>query len=309
MKVIIWDADETLWYGTIYNGESVTLKSETKEVLKQISKLGIKQVVCSHNEQNKVEDELKKQGIIDYFTFIYASTILEKSEMIKSMLTELKIDPVEALFIDDTPINRAIVHEKLGVHVDYFTDLYEIFKYIDTERLVLMNQQRNRETAEKNWKGDMKEFLKTVNNTITIKSAELDEVKRITDLANRTNELNSTRTRYTEDQIKQFMSSNNYIVKVAYLSDIYGQYGLIGEIICSIDNESIFIQDICVSCRTMGRGVGKALIDDIKSIKGKKKLKGVLIPNEYNGRMKALFESCGFKETTKSMGKIFYELI
>lgn len=308
MKLVIWDLDETLWSGTIYHNDDVKIKPETKEVLKQLDKLGIIQVVCTHNEQDKAEEELNRQGILKYFRYVYGSLTRDKPEMIAEMLHEAKVRPDEAIFIDDTPINRAMVYQQLGVHVDYFEDLFEIMKYFDTDRLILMKQQRNRETAEKKWSGDYREFLSKIQNKITIKAPEECEIPRIANLANRTNELNATRARYTEEQIKNFMNDPNKLVMVAYLSDVYGDYGLVGEIICDI-KEDVFIQDICVSCRSMRRGIGRELINRAKAFATEKnvKLTGVVIPNEYNKQMTSLFEGCGFIKIKEEEGKHYYE--
>lgn len=314
MRCVIWDLDETLWEGTIASGNGVILKPETKEVLKQLDKLGIVQLICTHNIQARAENALHEHEIAKYFKGVFASVNLEKNEMIKQMLEKEKISPEECVFIDDSPINRALVYESLGVHVDYFQDLYEIMKYFDTNRLILMNQQRNRTIAEKRWTGDFKDFLKKIENKITIKEAEFSEIPRIIELANRTNEMNTTKTSYNEELLKNLLANDDCKIYVAYLSDIYGDYGLVGEIMCTTTSTDCFIRDICVSCRTMGRGVGKALIEQIKNLKAdKQRITGLLIQNEYNSQMKGLFESCGFTpyKQCSSTGKtmIWYEYV
>jgi len=311
MKLIIWDLDETLWEGTIYYGEDVSLKPEAKEILKQLDKLGIKQAVCTHNKFIPAVKKIGELGLTKYFKVVKASTGMEKDEMIKQILKELNILPEETLFIDDTVFNRELVREVVGCHVDYETDLYQIMKYFDTERLVLMNQQRNRNNSEQNWSGTKTEFLKTINNEISIKVGEESEIPRLTILTNRTNELNATQNRYTEAEIEKFIKDKSYIVYVAYLRDKFGSYGLIGEVIIEKQDNMWFLKDVCVSCRTMGRGIGSALFRHIKQEAEKncvEILKGVVIPNEDNFRMTHLFEKFGFNKTKEEDRKIYYEL-
>ena len=49
--MVIWDLDDTLWHGSVYykDKEVVKLKDGSKEVLKELNKRGIKNVVCSKN--------------------------------------------------------------------------------------------------------------------------------------------------------------------------------------------------------------------------------------------------------------------
>ena len=311
MKLIIWDLDDTLWEGTIYYNETVKLKPGAEEVLKQIEKLGVMQYVCTHNKLEPVKKKLKELGLTKYFKGIRASINKEKAEIIKEILEKEKITPEETVFIDDTRLNRAHVKEIIGCHVDYEENLYQVMKYFDTDRLKLMNQQRVRTNAEKGWKGNFKDFLKTTKMVVDIKKAVTYEIPRITNLANRTNELNAARNRYSKGQIESFINDNNYIVYVVYLRDKYGDYGLIAEAIIEKRPKEWFIKDICVSCRTMGRGLGTTLLEHIMvmaSVADTQKLIGHVIPNESNHKMIKLFTGRRFKRTNVKKGVHCYEL-
>ena len=228
MKAVIWDLDCTLWNGTIYHGDKVSLKPETKEVLKQLDKLGIIQCVCTHNDIVPALMQIQQFGLEKYFKIVAGRTDTDKAVMIQKILDELELEPEEVLFVDDIQLNREHVKLAVGCHIDYETDLFKIMKYFDTDRLLSMNQHRDRLNAEKRWKGTMRDFLKTIDMDIHIKTAEIFELERITNLANRTNELNATRTRYTEDAIRAFFINDKYEIYVVYLKDKFGDYGLIG---------------------------------------------------------------------------------
>ena len=311
MKLVIWDLDETLWEGTIYYNETVKLKPEAREVLKQIDKLGVMQYVCSHNKLEPVLEKIEEFGLTKYFKGIRAEVGREKPEIIQEILDEENIMPEETIFFDDTPLNRGSVKEIVGCHTDYEEDLYKVMKYFDTNRLKLMNQQRTRVTAEESFKGDFKEFLKTANMVVDIKVAGTDEIPRITNLANRTNELNAVRNRYNEGEIERFISDNNYIIYVVYLRDKFGDYGLIAEAIVERNENEWFIKDVCVSCRTMGRGIGTKLLKriiDLAKASSIKKVTGYIIKNDSNFRMGPLFEKRGFKATKIENEIQWYEL-
>jgi FkbH-like protein len=313
MKLIIWDLDETLWDGTIYYEDGIKLKPETKEVLKQISKIpNIIQYVCTHNEMSKTLIALEKLDMLKYFKGIKATTGQEKDITVQEILQETGYTPEETLFIDDSPLNRELVRLKVNCHVDYFTDLYEVFKYLDTDRLKIMNQQRNRMAAENAWQGDKKDFLKLINTELVIDIADSSCVKRITDLANRTNEMNATRNRYTEDQIENIINDDKYDMWVGYLSDKFGDYGLIAEVIIQkIDEYTWDINDFSVSCRTIGRGVGSSIMKHILSEAKENnitKILGRIRINTDDWRMTKIYEKYGFIEKDTRYGFKHYEL-
>jgi len=310
MKLVIWDLDETLWEGTIYYGETIKLKNEAEEVLKQISKLdGVKQYVCTHNKMENTMCILKNTNLLKYFDGIKASTGIEKDVMVLEILEETGCSPEETIFIDDTSFNTALVKAVTRCNVDYFTDLFEIFKYLDTDRLKLMNEQRDRFNAEQKWSGTHKDFLMSVKSELEIKNAIPADIKRISDLANRTNELNAARNRYTEKEIETFIKGN-YTVLVGRLKDKFGDYGLIAETIVETVNDKMIILDFTVSCRTMGRGVGSQLMEFLIAhamLNNMKKIQGIINTTTDNFRMPKLYKKFGFKEVKKIRDTIYFE--
>ena len=301
MKLVIWDADETLWEGKIMYGD-VNLKKEAMEVLKQIHKLGVKQHICSKNDEAPLLKQLDEFGLMKYLDGVIANW-KPKNENIRGLLEIYNVSKDETLFVDDEPINREEIKELVGCHVDYETDLYKILKYFDTDRLKLMNQQRNRNMAEKTHNGSFKDFLENSGMVCTIKPGHRGMLTRLTNLANRTNELNVCRNRYTEKEIEFFLNADSYKVWVASLKDKFGDYGIIAEVIVKATQTTNpfmvewFVQDLCVSCRTMGRGIGYKLLEYVKKQAKRNNiafLTGIIKENKDNFRMKNLYDKCGF---------------
>lgn len=309
MKLIIWDCDETLWEGKVMYGD-VKLKKETKEVLKQIDKLGISQAICSKNDFDGVHKWLKKFEIDHYFKTIKANWE-PKHLSINTILSGQRCTAEETLFIDDEAINRDEVKQLVGCHVDFESDLYQILKYFDTDRLKLMNQQRDRTDAEKTYRGTFKDFLENSGMVCEIKEGHKAMLTRLTNLTNRTNELNASRNRYSKEEVESMLSSEDYLVYVAFLKDKYGDYGIIGEIIVDITTKGEwFIKDLCVSCRTMGRGIGKKLLRFVKQKAREHKvtyLYGEVNIKEDNWRMPKLYEQEGFRVVNPEANPVKYD--
>ena len=69
IKLVIWDADNTLWNGTVYykDKEAIIIKPGTRAALKELDKRGIINTMCSKNNYQDVDIMLKKFKIDGYF--------------------------------------------------------------------------------------------------------------------------------------------------------------------------------------------------------------------------------------------------
>jgi FkbH-like protein len=111
-------------------------------------------------------------------------------------------------------------------------------------------------------------------------------------------------------QLKESYEKNQDIVMVVELKDKFGDYGLIAETIIEQKDYGWFIRDLTVSCRTMGRGIGSALVVAILHYAKEnsiKKVVGKLVETESNWRIKPLYEKRGFRTTSADGKATFYE--
>ena len=320
--MVVWDGDNTLWDGTVFykDKDNVKIKPGTKEALKELGKRGIKSTLCSKNYHEDVENILKKFEIEKYFEYPEVGWGL-KSEAIKKLAKEFNVSYDEMLFVDDDPFQRAEVKSQIpDIHIFEAADpldvlgLEEVMPLNATEedkkRVRLLKEQRNREEAEKSHKGDFKDFLVQCGMEMTLRPVEEEDWPRICQLLNRTNELNATSNRYTLEQLKDSFEKNHDIVMAVELTDKFGDYGLIAETILEQKDYGWFIRDLTVSCRTMGRGIGSALVVAIihyAKENSVKKVVGRLVETESNWRIKPLYEKRGFKKISSDEKSTFYE--
>ncbi len=322
VRLVVWDADNTLWDGTVFykDKENVTIKPGTKEALKELDKRGIKSTICSKNYYEDVASILKKFEIDKYFYNSQVGWGL-KSDAIKKLASLFNVSFDEMLFIDDDPFQIAEVKSQIpGINAMSLQDPIDILDLEgilplnateeDKKRTQLLKEQRNREQAEKNYKGDYKEFLTECGMVMIIRSIEDSDWERVCQLLNRTNELNATSNRYTLEQLKESYEKNKDIVLVVELKDKFGDYGLIAETILENKDYGWFIRDLTVSCRTMGRGIGSALVVAILNYARENNIKrviGMLMETESNWRIKPLYENRGFAKISVEGKKTLYE--
>ena len=128
IKLVIWDADNTLWDGTAYykDKETITIKPGTKAALKELDKRGIANVLCSKNYYKDVELILGKFGIDKYFKELQIGWGL-KSEAVRRISEIFNVSFDEMLFIDDDPFQRAEVKSQIfGLNVVELTDPIDV---------------------------------------------------------------------------------------------------------------------------------------------------------------------------------------
>jgi FkbH-like protein len=322
IKLVVWDADNTLWDGTVFykDKENVKIKDGTKEALKELDKRGIKSTICSKNYYEDVDTTLKKFEIEKYFENPQIGWGL-KSEAIKKLADIYKINFDEMLFIDDDAFQRAEVSSQIpdiaSIELQDPIDILNLdgirpenATSEDDKRVQLLKEQRSRKQAESEHKGNLKDFLKQCDMVMTVRHIQEKDWERVCQLLNRTNELNATTNRYKLEDLKESYEKNKDIVLAVELTDKFGEYGLIAESIIQKEDYGWFIKDLTVSCRTMGRGIGSALVIVIlKYAKqlGIKKVRGMLIQTESNWRIAPLYEKRGFDKTAVDGKKTFYE--
>lgn len=312
IKLVIWDADETLWNGSAYytDKEAIKIKSGTKETLKELDKRGIINVLCSKNNYSDIDEMLKKFGIEKYFKELQIGWGL-KSDAIKKIVKDFGFSFNEMLFIDDDSFQIAEVKSQIpDLNMISLSDPIDVFNINgikvknetdeDRRRIQIIKDDRNRNEAERNNRIDYKEFLCQCNIKMLIREIKENDWERVVQLLNRTNELNATVNRYTLKELEKSYKDNNEKILVVELIDKFGEYGLIAESIIDVKNSDIwFIKDITVSCRTMGRGIGSTLVLAILNLAKKeniKKVYGYVKLTESNWRMQSLFEKRGFKK-------------
>jgi FkbH-like protein len=321
IELVIWDLDNTLWDGTVFyrDKETIELKPGTKAALKELDKRGITCAVCSKNEFKDAEEMLDKFEIKKYFKDFKISWG-KKSEAVLQIIEKFNVSPERALFIDDDEFQKAEVVDLLpGLNTLSLDDPLDVLNVegvipenatnIDKDRVIILKQQRDREKEEK-CAGNYKKFLHDCNIQMRVRQCGEEDLDRVVQLLNRTNELNATVNRYILEQITKEFKEGKVKVFVSELQDKFGEYGIIAEAILEPQEGGFFIRDLAVSCRTLGRGIGGAMLVAVLNYaksQGVKKLTGYIKETEANWRLRPLFEKRNFHEAKKEGGKIFYD--
>jgi FkbH-like protein len=145
----------------------------------------------------------------------------------------------------------------------------------------------------------LEEYLRDLEVVVAIKEADEFSVPRITQLTQKTNQLNMTTRRYTESQIESFISAPRSSVFYVSVKDRLGDHGIVGVIILRIDGGQCLIDTFLLSCRVLGLTIEETMIAFIKArakSAGCKKLIGEYIPTRKNKPAEGVYERAHFEK-------------
>ena len=81
------------------------------------------------------------------------------------------------------------------------------------------------------------------------------EFDRIFSLTNKVNQFVFTYKRFNRNQIKDYMKNPNKFVFTIALKDKFSDSGNIGVVFFSKNNNILYLDELCVSCRALGRNL------------------------------------------------------
>lgn len=258
IKMVIWDLDETFWRGTL-SEEKVEPIPENIELVKNLVDRGIMNSIVSKNNYDDAVAVLHEWKIDEYFIFPHISWN-PKGENVKELLQECNLRAENVLFIDDNLSNlEEVKYYNPGI-------LCETPEYIKKDILSMkefrgkkdyshsrLQQYRILEerTKKKNLFASNIDFLRASHIEITICTDCLNQLDRIEELIQRTNQLNYTKNRMDKTEFESMLSEDN--VKAAYINakDDFGEYGIVGFYLLKDKKLIHFL----FSCRIMGFGI------------------------------------------------------
>lgn len=268
VRLVIWDLDETFWSGTLTEG-GMTLNEDNVEIVKSLAKRGIMSSICSKNDFATVKDILEKAGIWDYF--IFPSINWEaKGPRIAAMIEDVQLRPATVLFIDDNPMNLnealhflpdiQISNEKLIPNI-LSNELFKGKKDHSLSRLAQYKMLEKRKVDEKNSAGgDNTEFLRTSDIRVIFDQNIIAEIERGVELINRTNQLNFTKVRLSEDlvlarnELVELIERPDVEASLIKVIDRYGDYGFVGFYAIERGERNRLLH-FCFSCRILNMGI------------------------------------------------------
>ena len=172
-KCVVWDLDNTIWDGTLLEGDSVQLRTGVSTILETLDKRGILQSIASKNDFETAFQKLKEMGIEEYFLLPQINWNA-KSESLKTIASGLNIGIDSLVFIDDQKFEREEVQFQLPEVYCLDANLLENIlnddlldpKFITEDsalRRKMYQSDFQRKEVQENFKGTSNEFLSPIH--------------------------------------------------------------------------------------------------------------------------------------------------
>lgn len=288
-KVIALDCDMTLWNGVC--GEDGALGIEIDGPRRTLQEFMVTQhdtgmllCLCSKNNEAdvvQVFDQRSDMALQREHLVSWRLNWEPKSENLKSLAVELDLGLDSFIFIDDNPIECAEVAancpQVLTIPLPQDPELIPGFlKHLwafdrlniteeDRKRTALYRQNLLRERAHKD-APSLRVFLESLELQIGISDLAMDQIPRVSQLTQRTNQFNATTIRRSEGEILQIHHSHALECLTVDLRDRFGEYGLVGVMIFEQKGSALEVDTFLLSCRALGRGVEHRMLAHLGQI-------------------------------------------
>ena len=323
VKCIAWDLDNTLWKGILVEDgvDAIVVNEDAVKLIKDLDRKGIVHTILSKNDHKNAWKALEKFGLAEYFIFPHINW-QPKSGNLKAAAKEINIGLDTFAFIDDSPFERGEVGENLPmVRVFNATEINDLSARPEfnppvsaesSKRRASYQKEMQRVAAANAFEGDYNAFLKSCEIKLAmfdlLKASE-EEYKRCYELIQRTNQLTLAGRRYAEGEFKALVSKSNLKAYGIRCSDKFGDYGIVGAVLFSVNGEDAALEEFVMSCRVAKKKCEDATVNWVahKAKKlGAKVLTAQVVKTGRNMALVSAFsEIAGIEKEESDGGAIF----
>jgi len=326
-KCIVLDLDNTLWGGIIGDDGINGIKlghadaySEAFQIFQSyilsLKLRGFILAVCSKNNyetavsvfRNHPDMILKEDDIA-----VFIANWEDKASNIQTISKTLNIGLDSLIFIDDSPFERNLVKSllpevavpEMPEDVTDYISVIEKSGILEASNFSKEDVHRNQMYREESLRSNelvhftnIDEYLQSLQIQATCSSFMPEDMSRVTQLLQRSNQFNLRTQRYDEAGCTQFMiDPNTYFTLTIRIRDKFGDYGLISVLCGEIENNILKINELVMSCRVLKRGVEEFLMNKVINFCSSRKLSGIqgeYIESSKNAMVKDFYKTYGF---------------
>lgn len=282
IKAVVFDLDNTLYKGVLgedgYNNIELTQgHKQLQEEIVELSKQGFFICIASKNEEQDVIEMFEKRS--DFPLKLENITKLcvswnSKADSISEIQKFLNIGIKDMLFVDDNmgeiasvksvypEINIILAKDDAGLTSNILNNYPRMLKlninYEDSIRK--QDTQANEQREQLKNSLSKEDFLKTLEMELTYGINKHSQIKRISELSNKTNQFICTYKRYSEKEVENMMQNKNYLIITVSLKDKLSDSGIIGVMVFKNESDFVDIEESFISCRALGRGIDESIV-------------------------------------------------
>ena len=319
VKCLVWDLDNTLWDGILMESEEpsrLKLKPGVRETIEELDRRGILHSIASQNDYDTTWPVLEQLGLAEYF--LHPQINWEpKSANIERIAKTLNIGINSLAFIDDTPFQREEVRNAWPQVRIYDAPDAALLPSLPDLTVMVTEESRSR---RKMYQAEARRIAlqaSTQTNIVDfVRSCELqmhlftpttaEELARCYELIIRTNQLNTSGVKYTQEEFDQVLAKPGHKVFAFSCRDVFGDYGIVGFGQYRVSGKTLIFTEFAMSCRVAGKFVGSALFATLLQQEGCSKGHFTVVKTRKNILLRNTLEHIGFTVREKNAEKVHY---
>lgn len=338
-KCLVLDCDGTLWggilgedgpegitLGTTYPGSSYV---HFQQQVLNLYNRGVLLALCSKNNEEDVLDVLENHEYMILKKHHFATWQVnwdDKAANLLRIAKSLNIGADSLVFADDNEFECDWINSQLPeIEVLHLSGEPSLFPhklmqpgYFDSLSFSDEDKQKTEMYTSDKKRNDLlvasssyEDYLATLGIQVQIQTVQPQDIARVSQLTQKTNQFNLTTRRYTEAAIKQFAENEQSAVYTVKASDKVADLGLIAAGIIIYEGDTAVIDSLLMSCRALGRGMETALLLYMINDAGARKIKKIrakYIPTKKNVQTKDFYPKNNFVPVNESADAVEWEL-
>ena len=327
-KCLVLDLDNTLWGGVIgddgLTGIVLGQGSGVGEAhlalqayAKALRERGVILAVCSKNDPEIAEAAFRDHPEMllrraDFAAFV--ANWSDKASNLEAIARALNIGLDALVFVDDNPVERAQVRERLpmvavpelpgdpALYVRCIAEAgyFEAAAFTPEDRARAGQYAANLERESLRASGDMDGFLAELGMTVEFGPVTPVNLARVTQLVNKTNQFNTTTIRRSEAEVAALAADPAALLLQFRLIDKFGDNGIVSAMILTPAPgapDTLELVGWVMSCRVFGRQLEDEALNilvEAARARGVRRLRAAFVPTPKNAVIKDLFMKLGF---------------
>ncbi|WP_202416908.1 HAD-IIIC family phosphatase [Duganella qianjiadongensis] len=283
IKAVVLDLDHTLHAGVLgedgVDGVSISAgHAQLQRMLSGLRQRGIFLALASRNERHDVEALFAQRSDYPLRWSDFSATEVSwqpKAQTIAQIAHSLRISPDAMLFVDDNAGELSSVRSALPqlhvLHADTAAELTEraiefypgLWRWrIDSDDAKrVQDLQANAERAALQASAaDSGSYFSSLQVELGYALDPSEQLARAAALCQKTNQFNLALRRFGEAELAQYFSASNACVAMVSMRDRLADSGNIAIIVAERSADVLRVEELCISCRAMGRGLEDTVV-------------------------------------------------
>jgi len=278
LKMIAVDGDQTLWAGVVaedgYTGIRVDPgHAALQNALLEQNEAGRLLCLLSKNQESDIRELFHCNEAMRLDWSRWTATRIDWSPKpcnLRDVCSKLELGLDSVLFLDDNPVECAAMRAECpqvmtikvpadDVAMRDFVDHLWLFDRVvvtaeDMHRARMYQQQAAR-VALLESTPSLQEFLDSLELEVEISAAHTDDLERLAQLSQRTNQFNSSLVRCQAQDLRDIARAGHGFHYAVRARDRFGDYGIVGQLLGQVRGTAWEVDLFTLSCRALGRGI------------------------------------------------------